>query len=155
MHRMRYSEWQRKIESRQNISEQYSKKEQIGWGSMDGRYKNGEVLRMVNKRRRCIKDECNKKTRMILSQRQKQSVTLRQVSYYGLCIYADEVMGMTNFWRSCMEKGLIITARYSGLVISFSEAIEIKITGKKTVTPPGKVFLIEIRWRGIEKVGGV
>ncbi len=43
-----------------------------------------------------------------------------------------------------MEKGLIITARYLGLVISFSEAIEIKITGKKTVTPPGEVFSIEI-----------
>ena len=54
-----------------------------------------------------------------------------------------------------MEKGLFITARYSGLVISFSEVIEIKSTGKKTVTPPRKVFSIEIRWRGIEKVGGV
>jgi hypothetical protein len=30
-----------------------------------------------------------------------------------------------------MEKGLIITARYWGLVISFSEVIEIKITGKQ------------------------
>ena len=141
MHRVRYSEWQRKVESRQNISEQYSKKEQIGWGSMDGRYKNGKALRMVNKRRRHIKDGCNEKTRMILSQQQKQSVTLQQVSYYGLCIYADEVMGMTNFWCSCMEKGLIITARYLGLVISFSEAIEIKITGKKTVLGPPNFYL--------------
>ena len=45
-------------------------------------------------------------------------------------------------WRS---KGLIITARYWGLVISFSEVIEIKITGKQTVTSLGEVFLIEIR----------
>jgi hypothetical protein len=43
-----------------------------------------------------------------------------------------------------MEKGLIITAKYLGLVISFSEVIEIKITGKQTVSPPGKVFLIEV-----------
>ena len=43
-----------------------------------------------------------------------------------------------------MEKGLIITARYSGLVISFSEVIEIKITGKKTVTPLRMVFSVEI-----------
>jgi hypothetical protein len=64
---------------------------------MDGRYKNGEALRMVYKRRRRIKDECNEKTRMILSQQQKQSVTLQQASYYGLCIYADEVMGTTIF----------------------------------------------------------
>ena len=54
-----------------------------------------------------------------------------------------------------MDKGLILTTRYSGLVISFSEVVEIKITGKKTVTPPRKVFSIEIRWRGTEKVGGV
>ena len=43
-----------------------------------------------------------------------------------------------------MEKGLIITARYLGLKISASEVLEIKITGKQTVTPLGKVFLIEI-----------
>jgi len=41
-----------------------------------------------------------------------------------------------------MEKGLIITARYWGLVNSFSEVIEIKITGKLTVTPLGEVFSI-------------
>jgi hypothetical protein len=54
-----------------------------------------------------------------------------------------------------MDKGLIITTRYSGLVIYFSEVVEIKITGKKTVPPTRKVFSIEIRWRGTEKVGGV
>ena len=54
-----------------------------------------------------------------------------------------------------MDKGLIITTRYLGLIIYFSEVVEIKITEKKTVTPPRKVFLIEIRWRGTEKVGGV
>jgi len=48
-----------------------------------------------------------------------------------------------------MEKGLIITARYWGLVISFSEVIEIKITGKQTVTPLGEVFSIEIRRHSI------
>jgi hypothetical protein len=38
---------------------------------MDGRrYEKGEALRMVNTRRRGIKDECNKKTRMILSQQE-------------------------------------------------------------------------------------
>jgi len=48
-----------------------------------------------------------------------------------------------------MEKGLIITARYWGLVISFSKVIEIKITGKQTVTPLGEVFSIEIHRRSI------
>ena len=70
---------------------------------MDGRYEKGEALRMVNTRRQGIKDECNEKTRMILSQREKQSVTVRQARYYGLLILADEVLGMTIFdvvlWR--------------------------------------------------------
>jgi hypothetical protein len=70
---------------------------------MNGRFKKGEALRMVNTRRQGIKDECNEKTRMILSQREKQSVTVRQASYNGLFIFADEVLGMTIFgvvlWR--------------------------------------------------------
>ena len=43
---------------------------------MDGRYEKGEALRMVNTRRRVFKDECNETIRMILSQREKQSVTV-------------------------------------------------------------------------------
>jgi len=71
---------------------------------MDGRrYEKGEALRMVNTRRRGIKDECNKKTRMILSQQEKQSVTVQQARQYGLLILADEVLGMKIFdvvsWR--------------------------------------------------------
>ena len=70
---------------------------------MDGRYEKGEALGMVNTRRRGIKDECKGKTRVILSQREKQSVTVRQARYYGLLILADEVFGMTMFdvvlWR--------------------------------------------------------
>ena len=64
---------------------------------MDGRYEKGEALRMVNTRRRGIKDDCNEKTRMILSQREKQSVTVQQARYYGLLILADKVLGMTTF----------------------------------------------------------
>ena len=60
---------------------------------------------MVETRKRGIKDECNEKTRNILSQRQKQSVTVRQVRYYGLFILADEVLGMTIF---DVEMGLTI-----------------------------------------------
>ena len=70
---------------------------------MDGRYEKGEALRIVNTRRQGIKDECNETTRMILSQREKQSVTVRQARYYGLLILTDEVLGMTIFdvvlWR--------------------------------------------------------
>ena len=43
---------------------------------MDGIYKKGEALGMVNTRSRGIKDECNENLRNILSQRQKQSVTV-------------------------------------------------------------------------------
>ena len=35
---------------------------------MDEKYNIGEALRMINTRRRGIKDECNEKTRWILSQ---------------------------------------------------------------------------------------
>ena len=70
---------------------------------MYGRYKKGEALRTVNTRRRGIKDECNEKTSRILSQQEKQSVTVRQATYYGLFIFADEVLGMKFFdgvvWR--------------------------------------------------------
>jgi len=59
---------------------------------VDGRYKKGEALGMVNTRRRGIQDECNRKTRMILSQREKQSGTVRKARYYGLLILADEVL---------------------------------------------------------------
>ncbi len=44
---------------------------------MDEKYNKGEALRMINTRRRGIKDECNKKTRWILSQQEKQSVAVR------------------------------------------------------------------------------
>ena len=54
-----------------------------------------------------------------------------------------------------MEKGLIITARYLGLVISFSEVIEIKITGKQTVTPPGEVFSIKFDGVALKKLEGL
>jgi hypothetical protein len=64
---------------------------------MDGRYKKGETLRMVNTGRQGIKDECNETTRMILSLREKQSVTVQQARYYGLLILADKVLGMTTF----------------------------------------------------------
>jgi len=70
---------------------------------MDGRYKKGEALGMINTRRRGIKDECNEKKRKNLSLRDKQSVTVRQARYYGLLILADKVLGMTIFdveiWR--------------------------------------------------------
>ena len=66
---------------------------------MDGRYKKGEALRMVNTRRRSVKNACNEKTRRILSQQEKQSVTVRQATYYGLFIFADEVLGIAIFDR--------------------------------------------------------
>jgi len=66
---------------------------------------------MVNTRRRGIKDECNEKIRNILSQQQKQSVTVRQVRYYELFILADEVLRMTIFNLEIRRNGLIITSR--------------------------------------------
>ena len=72
---------------------------------MDGKYNNGEALRMVNTRRQGIKDECNKKTRWILSQQEKQSVAVQQATYYGLFIYADNVLGMTIFDRVVRRRG--------------------------------------------------
>ena len=72
---------------------------------MDGIYKKGEALGMVNTRRRGIKDECNEKLRNILSQRQKQSVTVRQARYYELFILADEVLRMTIFNLEIRRRG--------------------------------------------------
>jgi hypothetical protein len=72
---------------------------------MDGRYKKDEALGMVNTRRRGIKDECKGKTRVILSQREKQSVTVRQARYYGLLLLADEVLGMTIFDMEIWRRG--------------------------------------------------
>ena len=72
---------------------------------MDGKYNKGEALRMINTRRQGIKDECNEKTRWILSQREKQSVAVGQATYYGLFIYADEVMGMTIFDKVIRRRG--------------------------------------------------
>ena len=43
---------------------------------MDGKYNKGKALRMVNSRRQGIEDECNEKTRWILSQQEKQSVAV-------------------------------------------------------------------------------
>ena len=50
---------------------------------MDEKYNKGEALRMIKTRRQGIKDECNKNTRWILSQREKQSVAVRPAMYYG------------------------------------------------------------------------
>ena len=72
---------------------------------MDGRYEKGEALRMVNTRRRGIKDECNETTRMILSQREKQSVTVRQARYFELFILADEVLRITIFNGEIRRRG--------------------------------------------------
>ena len=72
---------------------------------MDGIYKKGEAFGMENTRRRGIKDECNEKLRNILSQRQKQSVTVRQARYYELFILADEVLGMTIFNVEIRRRG--------------------------------------------------
>jgi len=72
---------------------------------MDGIYKKGEALGMENTRRRGIKYECNEKLRNILSQRQKQSVTVRQSRYYELFILADEVLGMTIFNVEIRRRG--------------------------------------------------
>ena len=60
---------------------------------------------MLNTRSRGIKDECNKKTRWILSQQEKQSVAVQPARYYGKFIYADEVIGMTIFDGGSTEKG--------------------------------------------------
>ena len=43
------------------------------------------------------------------------------------------------------DKGLTITASYWGLEFSINEVLWIGISRKQTVTPPGKVFWIEIR----------
>ena len=72
---------------------------------MDEKYNKGEALRIINTRRRGIKDECNKKTRWILSQQEKQSVAVQQATYYGLFIYADNVLGMTIFDRVVRRRG--------------------------------------------------
>ena len=72
---------------------------------MDGIYKKGEALGMVNTRRRGMKDECNGKLRNILSQRQKQSATVQQARYYELFILADEVLGMTIFNLEIRRRG--------------------------------------------------
>ena len=44
---------------------------------MDEKYNKGKALRMINTGRPGIKDECNKKTRWILSQQEKQSVAVQ------------------------------------------------------------------------------
>jgi len=72
---------------------------------MDGIYKQGEELGMVKTRRRGIKDECNEKLRNILSQRQKQSVTVRQARYDELFILADEVLKITIFNGEIRRRG--------------------------------------------------
>jgi len=72
---------------------------------MDGIYKKGEALGMVNTRRQGIQDECNEKLRNILSQRHKQSVTVRQGRYYELFILADEVLRMTIFNLEIRRRG--------------------------------------------------
>ena len=72
---------------------------------MDGRYKKGEALRMVNTRRRSVKDACNEKTRRILSQQEKQSVTVRQARYFELFILANEVLRITIFYVEIRRRG--------------------------------------------------
>jgi hypothetical protein len=59
------------------------KKELIWWGSIDVKYNTGEALRMINTRRRGIKDECNEKTRRIVSHQEKETVAVRSAMYYG------------------------------------------------------------------------
>jgi hypothetical protein len=59
------------------------KKKLVQWGSIDGKYNTGEALRMINTRRQGIKDECNKKTRWILSHQEKKTVAVRSATYYG------------------------------------------------------------------------
>ena len=50
---------------------------------MDGKYNKGEALRMINTRRRGIKDECNEKSRRIVSLKEKETVAVRSATYYG------------------------------------------------------------------------
>ena len=48
---------------------------------MDEEYNKSEALRMINTRRRGIEDECNEKTRWILSLREKKTVTVQSATY--------------------------------------------------------------------------
>jgi hypothetical protein len=50
---------------------------------IDVKYNTGEALRMINTRRQSIKDECNEKTRRIVSHQEKETVAVRSVTYYG------------------------------------------------------------------------
>ncbi len=98
------------MQSRQDISEQYGKKElnkvrYYGW-----KIREGEALRM----------DITRKQERILSQQQKEAVTVGQASYYGWnFLQARYTDG--HFGRGDNEKGLIIGARYWGLEIPASE----------------------------------
>jgi hypothetical protein len=72
-------------------------------------------------RRRGIKDGYNKKQERILSQRQKEAVTVGQASYYMDGIFCKRGTTDGHFGRGDNEKGLIIGARYWGLEIPASE----------------------------------
>ena len=72
-------------------------------------------------RRRGIKDGYNEKQEWILSQRQKEAVTVGQVSYYMDGIFCKRGTTDGHFGRGDNEKGLIIGARYWGLEIPASE----------------------------------
>ncbi len=60
-----------------------AKKELIRWGSIDVKYNTGEALRMINTRRQGIKNECNEKTRRIVSHQEKETVAVGSATYYG------------------------------------------------------------------------
>jgi hypothetical protein len=75
------------VQSRQNISEQYGKKElnkvrYYGW-----KIREGEALTM----------DIMRKQERILSQRQKEAVTVGQASYYGWNFLQARYYGWT-FW---------------------------------------------------------
>ena len=98
------------MQSRQNISEQYGKKElnkvrYYGW-----KIREGEALRM----------DITRKQERILSQRQKEAVTVGQASYYMDGIFCKRGTTDGHFGRGDNEKGLIIGARYWGLEIPAS-----------------------------------
>ncbi len=78
---------QRAVQSCQNISEQYGKKElnmvsYYGWNIQEG-----EALRM----------DITRKQERILSKQQKESVTVGQASYYGWIFLQVRYYGWT-FW---------------------------------------------------------
>ncbi len=60
---------------------------------------------MENTRRRGIKDGYNEKQERILSQRQKEAVTVGQASYYGGIFLQARYYGWTLFWTRVLRRG--------------------------------------------------